>query len=134
MHKGFGIIEDLVDGLANYLDSKGLRSIAELRGRSLPSIVNWDELDLNYKIIAAIDEQKCIGCGLCYAACNDGAHQAIAARPEGGRTKVTIIEDSCVGCNLCSLVCPVDGCISMRHVENGRPPLTWKDHQRQQEV
>jgi dihydropyrimidine dehydrogenase (NAD+) subunit PreA len=129
MKYGFRIIEDLVDGLANYLDEKGLRSVAELRARALPAVTNWEELDLNYKVIADVNQDKCIGCGLCYTACNDGAHQSIGARAEHGRTRVTIIEDSCVGCNLCSLVCPVDGCITMKRVDEGKPMLTWKDYQ-----
>jgi dihydropyrimidine dehydrogenase (NAD+) subunit PreA len=129
MHYGFRIVEDMIDGLSNYLDDKGLRSVEEIIGRSLPAMSRWEELDLNYKIVARVDQDKCIGCGLCYAACTDGAHQSIAARPEHGRTRVEIIESTCVGCNLCSLVCPVDGCISMVRVDGGRPPLTWKEYQ-----
>jgi len=130
MKYGFRIIEDMLDGLSNYLDEKGLRSVSELRGRALPGVTSWEELDLNYKIIADVNQDKCIGCGLCYTACNDGAHQAIGARAEHGRTRVEILTESCVGCNLCSLVCPVDGCITMKRVDNGRPALTWKEYQK----
>jgi len=42
----------------------------------------------------------------------------------------TIKEDMCVGCNLCSLVCPVEGCISMKEVDTGRPSMSWNDYQR----
>jgi dihydropyrimidine dehydrogenase (NAD+) subunit PreA len=128
MKYGFRIIEDLCDGLSNYLDQKGLRGVSELRGRALPAVTNWEELDLNYKIVADVDQDKCIGCGLCYAACNDGAHQSIAAHAEHGKTRVEILTDSCVGCNLCSLVCPVDGCITMKRVDTHRPMLTWKEY------
>jgi dihydropyrimidine dehydrogenase (NAD+) subunit PreA len=130
MHYGFRIVEDMIDGLSNYLDEKGFRSVHDLVGRSLPAVTKWEELDLNYKIVAQVDQQKCIGCGLCYVACTDGAHQSIAARAEHGRTHVDIITDTCVGCNLCSLVCPVDNCISMVRVDTQRPPLTWKDYQK----
>jgi dihydropyrimidine dehydrogenase (NAD+) subunit PreA len=129
MHYGFRIVEDMIDGLSNYLDEKGFARVGDLVGRSLASVTKWEELDLNYKIIAAVDQQKCIGCGLCYVACTDGAHQSISARAEHGRTHVEIIDDTCVGCNLCSLVCPVDGCITMKRVDTGRPPLTWKEYQ-----
>src|SRR5262249_53062424 len=115
MKHGFRIVEDMLDGLSNYLDDKGLRTVTELRGRALPAVTNWEELDLNYKIVADVDQARCIGCGLCYVACNDGAHQAIGARAEHGKTRVEILKDRCVGCNLCSLVCPVEGCITMRH-------------------
>jgi dihydropyrimidine dehydrogenase (NAD+) subunit PreA len=31
----------------------------------------WGDLDLNYKVAAQIDPEKCIGCDLCYVACRD---------------------------------------------------------------
>jgi dihydropyrimidine dehydrogenase (NAD+) subunit PreA len=128
MHYGFRIVEDMIDGLSNYLDDKRIASVAELVGRSLPTVTKWEELDLNYKIIANVNQEKCIGCGLCYVACNDGAHQSIGVEPRGdGRSHVWILEDMCVGCNLCSLVCPVEGCITMNKVETGRPAVTWKE-------
>ncbi len=77
MHYGFRIIEDMVDGLSNWMDSKGFRTIEDFRGLSLPRVVEWKNLDLNYKIIARIHPEKCIGCDLCYTACWDGAHQCI---------------------------------------------------------
>ena len=40
-------------------------------------MTDWKHLNLNYKIVARIDEQKCIGCDLCHIACWDGAHQCI---------------------------------------------------------
>src|SRR5437763_8414 len=78
MHYGFRIVEDMIDGLSDYLDSKGFASIGELCGRAVPNVRRWENLDLNYKRIASIDYEKCIGCNLCYIACEDGAHQAIA--------------------------------------------------------
>ena len=129
MHYGFRIVEDMIDGLSNYLDDRGFSSLEELRGRAISHVKKWEDLDLNYKIIANVNQDKCIGCGLCYVACEDGAHQSIAAKKneETGRTNVHIKEDTCVGCNLCSLVCPVAGCITMKKVETGRPRVTWKD-------
>ncbi|MFO0574669.1 MAG: NAD-dependent dihydropyrimidine dehydrogenase subunit PreA [Polyangia bacterium] len=130
MHHGFRIVRDLIDGLSGFLDRKGLQSVSELRGRSVPRFSRWEQLDLNYRVIAHVDQEKCIGCGVCYVACNDGAHQAIgAARDERGRTRVNIIEDKCVGCNLCSLVCPVDSCITMQRVDPfGEAKLPWTEY------
>lgn len=132
MHHGFRIIYDLVDGLSNYLDRHGFKSVSELCGRSTSRVKRWEELDLQYRVIASVNEAKCIGCGLCYAACNDGAHQAIAARPDGrGRTHVEILEEKCVGCNLCSLVCPVSDCITMQRVDSfGDARLPWNEYQK----
>ena len=41
----------------------------------------------------------------------------------------TIKEDTCVGCNMCSLVCPVEGCITMKEVDTGQPPMNWNEYQ-----
>jgi dihydropyrimidine dehydrogenase (NAD+) subunit PreA len=77
MHWGFRIVEDMIDGLKNWMDEKGFKTIDDFRGRSLPRMAAWKDLNLNYKIVARIAPEKCIGCDLCYIACWDGAHQCI---------------------------------------------------------
>src|SRR5271170_7475570 len=77
MHYGFRIVEDMIDGLKNWMDEKGFRTIDDFRGLSLPNVKDWKNLNLNYKIVAKIHPDKCIGCDLCYIACWDGAHQCI---------------------------------------------------------
>jgi dihydropyrimidine dehydrogenase (NAD+) subunit PreA len=139
MHYGFRIVEDMADGLSAYLDSKGMRSLADLRGRAVPQVGDWQQLDLHYKRVARIDYEKCIGCNLCHIACEDGAHQCIDLvdpTPYGlgpgrvpGKPVPKVREDDCVGCNLCSIVCPVDGCITMTPVDTGRPAMSWHDYQ-----
>jgi dihydropyrimidine dehydrogenase (NAD+) subunit PreA len=142
MHYGFRIVEDMIDGLSQYLEGHGFRTIEDFRGRAVPNVVEWGDLDLNYKIIAEIHPDLCIGCQLCYVACEDGAHQCIAPHSAAGNGKVNIrgkgvhvpriIEEECVGCNLCALVCPVDNCITMKEVPTGLPPMSWNDRVRQQ--
>jgi dihydropyrimidine dehydrogenase (NAD+) subunit PreA len=129
MHYGFRIIEDLADGLSNWMDEQGFRRLQDFRGRAVPNVTKWEDLDLNYHLVATIDQDKCIGCELCWTACEDGAHQAIRRheRNNGGAV-VEIIEEACVGCNLCSQVCPVDNCITMREVPNRFSPTTWKQY------
>ncbi len=77
MHYGYRIVEDMIDGLDNWMDEKGFRTIEDFRGLSLHRVVEWKHLDLNHKIVARIHPEKCIGCDLCYIACWDGAHQCI---------------------------------------------------------
>ena len=38
---------------------------------------DWKHLNLNFRVVAEIRAEKCIGCQLCYTACWDGAHQCI---------------------------------------------------------
>ncbi len=154
MHYGFRIVEDMADGLSRWMDSKGFQTLDDFRGLSLPRVTDWNHLDLNYKIVARIDPNTCIGCQLCYTACWDGAHQCIHVpgyshpEDEAQRMFASIVstptapsvshavpanripkvdEDECVGCNLCWLVCPVENCIRMVRVDTGRPPETWAD-------
>ncbi|MBK6538168.1 MAG: NAD-dependent dihydropyrimidine dehydrogenase subunit PreA [Ignavibacteria bacterium] len=126
MHYGFGIIREMIPGLENYMTEKGFNTIDEMKGKALRNITNWENLNLDYKIIAEINKDKCIGCELCYIACEDGAHQAIGLSDNGTRVPY-IIEENCVGCNLCSLVCPVENCITMIRKDDGKKYETWKD-------
>lgn len=127
MHYGFGIIREMTAGLEQYMSDKGFNSIDEMVGLALPNIKTWENLNLKYKVIADIDDSKCIGCQLCYIACEDGAHQAIGL-PENSDSRIPhIIEENCVGCNLCSLVCPVENCISMVRKDDGKEQITWKE-------
>jgi len=155
MHYGFRIVEDMIDGLENWMDEKGFRTLDDFRGLSLPRVTDWNQLNLNYKIVAEINHEKCIGCDLCYVACWDGAHQCIhlgnagtipAALEAATRQRITLTpvakfetsnkrtpperipridEEECVGCNLCALVCPVEDCITMMRVDRGIPAQSW---------
>lgn len=151
MHYGYRVVEDMIDGLANWMEEKGFATTAEFQGRSVGRVTEWKHLDLNYKIVARIHAEKCIGCDLCYIACQDGAHQCIhrPAQPASDRPTVTPIpkldgaratnghtpahripfvdEAECVGCNLCWLVCPVENCITMEKVATGNSAETWEE-------
>jgi dihydropyrimidine dehydrogenase (NAD+) subunit PreA len=151
MHHGYRIVEDMIEGLERYLAHKQMTSVRELVGAAVPAFKDWGELDLNYHVIAKIDEKTCIGCQLCVVACDDGAHQCIhrpgetairghvapmaktAARkaqqaPADQPYRVPWVDETeCVGCNLCALVCPVAGCITMVEARRAPKPETWND-------
>jgi dihydropyrimidine dehydrogenase (NAD+) subunit PreA len=127
MHYGFGIIREMIAGLDQYMDEKGFATIEQMRGLALPNVKHWEELNLDYKVVASINPEKCIGCQLCYTACEDGAHQAIGLSDDLANRKPHIIEENCVGCNLCSLVCPVEECITMVRRDSGDTSVTWAE-------
>jgi len=129
MRYGFRIIDDMLDGLNNWMDEKGYKCLEDFRGAAIPNVTDWQYLDLNYKTIASIEQDLCVECGLCHIACEDASHQAIAAnRDANGKRIYTVIDDECVGCNLCYLVCPAPGCITMKEVDNGLPYMNWTQH------
>jgi dihydropyrimidine dehydrogenase (NAD+) subunit PreA len=125
MHYGFKIVEDMIDGLNNWMDEKGYAKLSDFVGKAVGNVTDWQYLNMNYKIVASIDQQSCIQCGLCHIACEDTAHQAVAALRVDGKRRYEVIDAECVGCNLCYHVCPVPGCISMVEVDTGLPAVDW---------
>lgn len=133
MHYGFGIVREMEAGLTKFMDDKGYHTIYDFAGKALPNVTEWKNLNLEYDVKAEINEDKCVGCNLCYIACDDGAHQAIALPLDGSRIP-SIIEENCVGCNLCSLVCPVEDCITMVRSDDASKQLTWQERTEQETI
>ncbi len=117
---GFKVVEDMIDGLANWMDGKGYGTVEEFTGKAVPNFVDWEHLDLNYTVKARIDQALCIKCGRCHIACEDTSHQAITRERDGAR-HFEVIDAECVGCNLCVNVCPVDNCITLESLPVGTP-------------
>ena len=107
------------------MDEKGHADLDAFRGRAVPNVTDWQYLNLNYVAKARIDQDLCIHCGRCFAACEDTSHQAIAMLP--GRV-FEVKDDECVACNLCVNVCPVEDCITMVALTPGSSmpaPARW---------
>ncbi len=130
MKHGFRIIDDLCEGLNNWMDEKGFKTLDDFIGKSVPTLTHWEDLDINYHHIAKINQDKCIHCGLCYIACEDAAHQSIALEYGKPYNTYTVKEDECVGCNLCKLLCPVDNCITMEEHRVAPEYLNWIEFQK----
>jgi len=118
MTYGFKIVDELIAGLGDFMDSKGIQSVDEIVGKAVKQVTDWQYLDLNYIVKAQIDQDSCIKCGRCHIVCEDTSHQAISQEKDGLR-HFEVIDKECVGCNLCVSVCPVEDCITLRELGVG---------------
>lgn len=125
MKHGFRIVEDMCEGMLNWMDEMGFETTDDFIGKSVKNITHWEDLDINYHHIAKINQDKCIHCGLCYIACEDTSHQSINLDYGNPYNTYTIKEEECVGCNLCQLICPVDNCITMEEHRVAPDYLNW---------
>lgn len=116
MTYGFKIVQELISGLSDYMDSKGITSVDEIVRRAVPNVTDWNQLNLNYVAKAKIDQDLCISCGRCFAACEDTSHQAISMSED---RVFEVIDGECVACNLCVNVCPVENCITLEAMAPG---------------
>ena len=116
MTYGFKIVEEMISGLSDWMDEKQITSTSDIVGKAIPNYTDWQYLNLNYVAKAKINQDLCINCGRCFAACEDTSHQAISMSDD---RKFTVIDEECVACNLCVNVCPVDNCITMEPMSVG---------------
>ncbi|MEJ6639779.1 MAG: NAD-dependent dihydropyrimidine dehydrogenase subunit PreA [Octadecabacter sp.] len=129
MTYGFKIVQEMISGLSQWMDDKGHTSIQDFMGQAIPNTTDWQYLNLNYVAKAVINQDDCISCGRCYAACEDTSHQAISMSPD---RVFEVIDAECVACNLCVDVCPVEDCITMVAMEPGSvDPRTGKTVQKE---
>jgi dihydropyrimidine dehydrogenase (NAD+) subunit PreA len=119
MHYGYRIVEDMIEGLSDFMVERGIKSVSGLVGQALPNLHETEAFDLERQGITQYDLEKCIGCGQCYIVCQDAAGQAIEWDAASRRPK--LIEDKCLSCMLCKFVCPVPDLISYKEM-----PQDWK--------
>ena len=115
MIKGFSVIKSTIQGLNDFLDVKEYKSVRDIIGITTEVSLNYDQMYDTPEYIerASVDESLCISCGKCLEVC------WFDAMEEGeGANKVN--DSKCQGCYNCRIICPVEGCITMRTLaENG---------------
>jgi len=118
MHYGYRIVEDLIEGLSDFMRQRQIIKVSDLVGKALPNLKTTDHFDLDRQGITQYDLDKCVGCGQCYIVCTDAAGQALEWNAAERRPK--LIENKCLSCMLCSFVCPVHDLITFKEM-----PATW---------
>jgi Nif-specific ferredoxin III len=84
---------------------------------TLPSGATWTPT-----FVAALDEEKCIGCGRCFKVCPRGVLELVGLNEDGEYVHVDEDDDDdgeyekkvmtlahkelCIGCTACSRICP----------------------------
>jgi len=125
MHYGYRIVEDLLEGLSDFMEEKGYNSVRDIIGKAIVNIHPTDEFDLTCQGIAEYNLENCIGCGQCYIVCQDAGGQCLGWDIE--KRKPVPDDDDCLSCMICSFVCPAGNVIKYKKVENKKsivPPVS----------
>ena len=121
IHYGYGIVEDLIEGLSDFMEAKGFDKVEDIVGKALPNIVETGDFDLSRQGSAAYDLDRCIGCGQCYTVCADAGSGCLGWDKE--KRRPIHEEEKCYSCMICSFVCPVDNppAIAFKEIKGKKP-------------
>ena len=98
--KGYGVITEIRDGIAEYMKEHHYDSIEDFRGIAKKHVV-WDmytEMELA-PCVPEVNPAQCNGCGICSLPVH-----CEAMRVEKGLAVCN--EEDCTGCGLCAQLCP----------------------------
>lgn len=73
-----------------------------------------------------IDEETCIGCGLCWKNCNVGAIAGVPREDDVTKKMAHVAPEKCLGCGACISSCPTDS-LSLKPMKRPEPPLRKRD-------
>ena len=95
---GYGIIDDLKNGVASLMQFRGIGSIQQLVGIAGPDIVLPFEEITEEKKIPAVKVELCSGCGNCTSCHAQAVHLDDDKYP-------VFDPERCIGCSFCSQIC-----------------------------
>jgi dihydropyrimidine dehydrogenase (NAD+) subunit PreA len=101
---GYGIIDNLVNGLLSFMREKRFSSIEEMVGRVTSKIIAHSSLDFEEWGATFVDPEKCIACGKCLDPCRDAGGGALYYDAEARVVRSN--PKDCIGCGLCINLCP----------------------------
>lgn len=106
--RGVGVIKDCIEGMSEFMDRKGYKTVDEMKGIALKEfsyIRDWpkEEAPMKYPspVIPKFDLEKCNRCGICETIC---AYGAVHVDKENG----PVIDEHCMGCAMCQGQCMKD--------------------------
>ncbi len=106
IHYGHRVVEDLCEGLSDFMADKGYEHVSDIVGKALPQIHETGAFDLSRQGAASYDLDRCVGCGQCYVVCKDAGGHSLSW--DEARRRPIQDDDKCFSCMICSFVCPVD--------------------------
>jgi len=110
---GYRIIEDLIDGLSDFLIDSEINNVEDLVGAALPRIVSTECFDLSKQGEAVFNLENCLGCGRCYIACQDAGSGRLIWNAEKRVPELNNRE--CYSCMACQFVCPASDVIYFKY-------------------
>jgi len=119
IHYGYRIVEDMAEGLSDFMTEKGFNSVSEIVGKALPNIHPTDAFDLSRQGAVEYNLERCVGCGQCYIVCQDAGGQGLGW--DGEKRRPVPDDDNCLTCMICSFICPVDGLITYKEIKDKKP-------------
>lgn len=126
IHYGYRIVEDLAEGLSDFMDAKGFDSVAAIVGQALGNIHPTDAFDLKKQGAAKYDLERCVGCGRCHIVCQDAGGQGLGW--DAKKRRPIPDDDTCLSCMICAFACPVGnpaviGYKPIKNKKHIRPPV-----------
>lgn len=101
MIEGYDIIINFIEGLEKYMRNKNIKTISEIKGKSLNRLKDHSALSIAKKVVQ-INNKLCIQCGKCVKACRDAGYDALKFK----NGQLVVDREKCDGCSLCTIICP----------------------------
>jgi heterodisulfide reductase subunit A len=121
-HPELGPVETCIDGVVLLGAAQGPKDLNDSLAQAgaaaarVAALLGHGSLELD-PAVAAVEAERCRGCGLCASLCEFHAPQIVAG--EGGRAAAVVNAALCKGCGTCAVWCPT-GAIRARHFTDGQ--------------